>query len=138
MLKDRCILVVDPHQDTQFLYETVFQAEQATVVTVSSVMQALQWLECHKPDLIVSEIVLPGVDGLSLIRRLRNSSMRSYRRIPAVAVTGFASEMVQKQAQEAGFQRCLWKPVDMNSLTQVLADVLAGKVTTFGLTSEAC
>lgn len=123
MLNNCCILLVDDDRDTQDLYQTALQYEGATVIVTNSAREALQLLVLHQPDILISDVVLPTVDGFSLIRSIRGSSICGIRQIPAIAVTGFAAPDIFLRAQSAGFNRCLLKPTDLEDLAQGILDL---------------
>lgn len=137
MLNNCCILLVDDDRDTQDLYRTALQYDGASVIVTGSACEALQLLVLHQPDILISDVVLPKVDGFSLIRSIRGSSVRSVRQIPAIAVTGFAAPDIFFRAQRAGFDRCLLKPTDLDNLAQEILKLVSPTVTVWSWNSQA-
>ena len=91
--------------------------------TCESAAQALESLEAFHPDVIVSDIGMPGEDGYSLMQKVRSSD-NSYRRVPAVALTAFARAEDRMKALTAGFNMHVPKPVEPAELTTVIASLI--------------
>lgn len=118
------VLVVDDETDTlEFLTATI-ESYGAEVKAVASAFEALEVLERWQPDVLLSDIGMPGEDGYSLIRKIRALPSELARQIPAVALTAYAREEDRRQALEAGFQMHLAKPVDVAELVAVVANLV--------------
>jgi signal transduction histidine kinase/CheY-like chemotaxis protein len=120
------VLVVDDEADARELVATMLSAAGATVTTASSTEDALAVLDLEVPDVLVSDVGMPGEDGLSLLRRVRAS--RRLCRLPAVALTAYASSEDARRAVLAGFHTHIPKPAEPAMLAAVVAS-LAGRVT---------
>jgi CheY-like chemotaxis protein len=83
---------------------------------------ALDTVKEEMPDVILLDLGLPGMDGFEVARTIRREP-RGGASVLIVAVTAFRGEEHQRQAREAGFDRYLMKPVDIDTLRQVLAQV---------------
>jgi len=92
----------------------------------ASTAEAMASLDRSAPDVIVSDIGLPGEDGLSLIRRVRGRDSARGRAIPAAALTAYTQPEDRERALGAGYQEFLPKPVDPGVLTAAVAR-LAGR-----------
>jgi PAS domain S-box-containing protein len=100
----------------------------AVVVTAASVAEAMRELERGWPDILVSDIGMPGEDGISLIGRIRRlEAAQSRRRTPAVALTAYASEDDASKILAAGYQVHVPKPVEPFALVDILTGVLDGR-----------
>lgn len=117
------ILVVDDEPDVRQLLNLLLSRCGASVVMAGGAGEAWQRLEDTKIDLMLSDIAMPGEDGYSLIRSIRNSD-RSFAAIPAIALTAFARPSDRSRAIEAGFQQHLPKPVAIENLAGAIADLL--------------
>ena len=94
------------------------------VVTAESVAEAMRELERGWPDIIVSDIGMPGEDGVSLIGRIRRlEAAQSRARTPAVALTAYASEDDATKILAAGYQVHVPKPVEPFTLVDILTGV---------------
>ena len=119
------ILVVDDDADTCELIANVLGQFGAVVKTVSSAKLALEAIEQARPDLLVSDIGMPGENGYQLIRKVRQLEAERGGYIPAIALTAYARDEDRRQAMQAGFQLHFPKPVEPALLAAVLAN-LAG------------
>jgi signal transduction histidine kinase/ActR/RegA family two-component response regulator len=117
------ILVVDDHDDRRMLTTLVLRQTGASVEAVASAREALQRLEGHRPDVLVTDIGLPDEDGYSLIREIRLRDKEHGGFLPAIALTGYARADDRARALAAGFQAHVSKPVEPAELIATIADV---------------
>jgi len=118
--QDVSVLVVEDHDDSRELFVYALEQAGATVLAVSSVEQALTWLKTVRPQIIVSDLSMPGRDGFSLLQEVRSSP--DLADLPAIAVTGQPDMMFR--AAERGFQRCLRKPVNITDLCEAISSLV--------------
>jgi signal transduction histidine kinase len=123
-LMDVRALVVDDEADARDWVREVLENAGATVLTVDSADGALEAFIAWHPDVIVSDIGMPRQDGYALIRRIRALPDRSGERIPAAALTAYASDADVARARVAGFQSHLAKPVDPTRLVSTVAGLV--------------
>jgi len=97
----------------------------ARVDSASNVAKALAYLEEGFPQLLISDIAMPGADGYELIARVREMEVLRGGMMPAIALTAYVRESERQQALEAGFQMHLSKPVEVTLLIAGIAN-LAG------------
>jgi CheY-like chemotaxis protein len=116
-------LIVDDEADALELIRRVLEEQGASVTTVGSGEEALRMLETSEPDVLISDIGMPGMDGYQFMRRLRASEPKN-RRIPALALTAFARPDDRKHAILSGYQAHLAKPFDMAELAIVVAGLV--------------
>ena len=119
------LLVVDDDDDTREFLIALLEEEGAMVRSASSVAEALAALESSWPDVLLSDIGMPGADGYELIARVREMEVLRGGMMPAIALTAYARESERQQALEAGFQMHLSKPVEVPQLIAGIAN-LAG------------
>ncbi len=117
------VLVVDDEADALELIRRVLEGQGALVSVVRSANEALQLLESQTPDILISDIGMPGMDGYQFMRRLRAAEPKE-RRTPALALTAFARPDDRKHAILAGYQAHLAKPFDMAELAIVVAGLV--------------
>jgi len=117
------ILVVEDQSDSRALIQEVFRSCQAEVAAAPSARQGLTMIDAFRPNLIVSDIGMPDMDGYEFIRqiRLRFNS----RQLPAIALTAYARQEERDKALLAGFQKHVAKPVSAAELISA-AGLLAG------------
>jgi CheY-like chemotaxis protein/anti-sigma regulatory factor (Ser/Thr protein kinase) len=117
------ILIVDDEADARELVRRVLESQGANVTTTASADEALAILQTSRPDLLISDIGMPGSDGHELIRTIRASEPKG-QRIPALALTAFARADDRKRAMLAGYQAHLAKPFDIAEFVLVVAGLL--------------
>jgi len=115
------ILVVDDDQDTREMLRSVLEQSGAKVRTAASAEEAVSAFDIHSPDVLVSDIGMPGEDGYSLIRKIRDRATGGS--VPAVALTAFARSEDRRRAIGAGFQMHLAKPVEPAELVTAVASL---------------
>jgi CheY-like chemotaxis protein len=115
------VLVVDDEEDARDLLATALAQYGAEVRTAANAANAWQEIESRPPDVVLSDIAMPGEDGYTLVRRLRSRPGSRGRRIPAVAVTAYASDDDRLAAQTAGFQAHVAKPFEPSELARLVA-----------------
>lgn len=115
------VLVVDDEEDHRELLKTVLEGRGASVTTAESAFAALDALVHEYPDVVVSDIGMPHMDGYSLVRRVRALDKQ-----PSViiALTAFAREEDRRAALDAGFDMYFTKPVDANELVAAIGNWL--------------
>jgi PAS domain S-box-containing protein len=120
------VLVVDDDDDSREFVTFVLEQCGAVVTAVASAGEALEALALEKPDLLLSDIGMPEMDGYMLIRHIRAMPPEQGGQIPAIALTAYASESDLQQALSAGFQRHLAKPVEPAELMAVVTTLIRG------------
>jgi PAS domain S-box-containing protein len=120
------ILVVDDEPDSLDLVRRVLEERHATVMVASSVPEALAEFDRRVPDILLSDIGMPGQDGYELIRTIRLRPPERGGTIPAAALTAFARSEDRLRAMLAGYQTHLVKPVEPLELVAAVA-ALAGR-----------
>jgi signal transduction histidine kinase/ActR/RegA family two-component response regulator len=120
------VLVVDDEIDAQELVKRVLEECGANVLTASSADEALELVQTYKPNVVVSDIGMPGKDGYDFIRTLRGLPSDMGGNIPAAAVTAFARFEDRIRALRCGYQTHVAKPIEPAELIAVVAS-LAGR-----------
>ncbi len=115
------VLVVDDNTDAREFIAFVLEQDGAQVTTAASASAALQILAQSRPDILVSDIGMPEMNGYELIEQVRSWKAEQGGTIPALALTAYAGEYDQKQALSAGFGHHLSKPVDPIELVNTVA-----------------
>ena len=115
-------LVVDDHHDSVQLLAAALEPYGVAVITAGSVAEARQILGAGEVDIIVSDLGLPGENGLEPIRWVR--SQPSGRDVPAIAVTFFSERFGVREARAAGFDVYLRKPIDPTDIVHVVATLV--------------
>ncbi|MBD2731439.1 response regulator [Nostoc sp. FACHB-892] len=113
------ILVVDDETDSREFVAFVLEQAGASVTSVASGIEALQAIGQSTPNLIVSDIGMPDIDGYMLLQQIRAQLPAS--QVPAIALTAYAGEFNRTQALQAGFQQHLAKPIEPAEIVTTVA-----------------
>ena len=113
------ILIVDDNPQNLKLARVVLEREGYFVRTAHDAEEAMRLLQTSIPHLILMDVQLPGLDGLSLTRRLREDP--AYRGIAILALTAYAMKGDEEKALAAGCDGYLAKPVDIDTLSALVA-----------------
>jgi CheY-like chemotaxis protein len=119
-------LVVDDVQDARELMAMILTGAGATVDTASSVDEAIRCLNTSWPDVLLTDLGMPGADGYALIREIRRREARGGPHLPAAAVTAYAGAFDRERALGAGFDRYVSKPIDPATVVEVVASMHRG------------
>lgn len=122
-LEGLSILVVDDEPDARELVACLLETRGAQVHLADAPMAALDVLAQHTPDVMISDIAMPGEDGYSLMRRVRSLREDDKRNIPAIALTAFTRSVDRERALVAGFNVHMGKPVQSSALMQAVLDL---------------
>lgn len=129
-LRDIKILVVDDDDSSRDYIASVLEIYGASVVAVASANEAIAHLtqsqpDQEQPDILISDIGMPDIDGYSLIQQVRALPPEQGGQILAIALTAYASELDYQQAMMAGFQRHITKPAEPDAIVEVIALLLS-------------
>jgi CheY-like chemotaxis protein len=114
----RPVLVVEDSADTLSLLATLFAQQGCRVLAARSAAEALKLVAAERPEIIISDIGMPEMDGYELLARLRR--LPGLEQIPAIAISGYAMEEDRGRALEAGFSAHIAKPVDPEELLRLV------------------
>lgn len=120
-------LVVEDQPDARDALATVLGEAGARVTSVASAGEALDALRHGVPDVVLSDVAMPGSDGYHLIRRIRALDPQHGGTVPAVAVTAYATPEDRRRAFEAGFQAHVAKPLEASELVATVASLVAAR-----------
>jgi CheY-like chemotaxis protein len=112
------ILLVDDSIDILFLLQTELELVGFTVRTAADAMSALEIVQHFRPDVIVSDLQMPGMDGYELIRRVR--AIPELAAVAAIALTGRSMGEEVRPALSSGFDAFLTKPVEGKTLVDTV------------------
>ena len=114
------VFIVEDEEDSREFLSRLLARHGAVVTAVSSAAEAIDRLSRAMPDILVSDIGLPGTDGYDLMQQIRTSHGK-WARIPAIAVTAYARSEDRTRALRAGFQGHLAKPIEPVELVAAIA-----------------
>jgi CheY-like chemotaxis protein len=120
-------VVVDDEADARMLVTSVLELSGASVTAFGTAREALNLLMDHtgpRPGILISDLAMPGEDGISLIRKLREWERAHGGALPAVALTAFGRAQDRADALEAGFQTHIVKPAKPAELVAMVRSVI--------------
>ena len=120
------ILIVDDDRDTLELLSAALTQRSARVTTAASAAEAIRALKFFRPDVLISDIAMPGADGYELIKQL--IALDVVPKIPAIAITAYAKDEDKERALAAGFQSFLAKPVELGEFISAVTEAANGIV----------
>ncbi len=115
------VLAVDDDPDARELLSVLLTQYGAEVLIVTNATQVLANLESFQPDVLISDIGMPGVDGYSLIQQIRALPPEQGGQVPAIALTAYAREADYERTLTSGYQQHLAKPLELQQLVQSVA-----------------
>ena len=121
-LPDILVLAVDDDPDALSLVREILESAGARVRTATSVRSALELLKGEVPDVLVSDLGMPGMDGFDLIQRIRQME-GPVKELPAAALTAYARSEDRAKALRLGFEMHLAKPIDPSELIAAVASL---------------
>ncbi len=123
LLANLKILVVDDNPDDRVMMHAFLSSQGAEVVTAGSAKEGFELISSCKPDLLLSDIGMPGEDGISLIRKVR-SMTSAEGSIPAIALTAYGQPEDKLKTTNAGFDLHITKPVNSVKLAHVIRELM--------------
>ena len=124
-LKNIQVLVVDDDRDTREFVTFLLEEFGAEVKAVASAREAISAFTQFRPDVLLSDIGMPDMDGYMLMQHIRALPPERGGQVPAIAFTAYAGDFNQQQALQAGFQRHLTKPIEPQLLIEAIAELRA-------------
>jgi signal transduction histidine kinase len=115
------VLVVEDSEDTLTLLSAMFVREGASVTTATSASEALSAANKKRPDVVISDIGMPDVDGYEFLERLKE--IPGMNGVPAIAVSGYASDEDRHRALSVGYLTLVPKPIDVDVLFDLIHDL---------------
>jgi PAS domain S-box-containing protein len=122
------IIVVDDEADTRELLKTGLENCGAQVKVAACAAEAVESIQNGMPDVLISDIGMPGEDGYDLVRQLRSLSAENGGTVPAIALTAYARVEDRLRALRSGFQMHVPKPVELAELVAVISSVVKRSV----------
>jgi signal transduction histidine kinase/CheY-like chemotaxis protein len=114
------VLLVEDDDDSREMLEVMFGQHDIKTSAVSSAAEALEAVPRLNPDVLISDVGLPGEDGYSLMRKIRQLPTDQGGAVPAIALTGYVSQQDRSRAFEVGYQEHMSKPVNIDKLLDMV------------------
>jgi len=123
-MSDKKILLVEDNPVNRRLAEFLLRSQGYQVRAATNAQEAFDTIKAERPDLILMDVQLPGMDGLEATRKLKAEP--NTRDIPVVAVTSYAMKGDREKALAAGCSGYITKPIDKDTFVREVATVLSG------------
>ncbi len=121
------VLAVDDDADSRELLQVFLEQNGATVDVADNTHEAFKKFNAAPPDILISDVGMPGEDGYRLITKIRSGSNSEDEQIPAIALTGFARVEDRQRAIQAGFDSHISKPIDPKVLVQEIVNIIKSR-----------
>ena len=118
------ILLVEDDDDIRDLMRLALASQGGELVAVASAGEAVAAFEAETPDVVVSDINMPGEDGHAFMRKVRQLPLTRGGKVPAIALTALDSRDARVASRDAGFHYHLTKPVDPRKLVEIVAGLV--------------
>jgi CheY-like chemotaxis protein len=118
------ILLVEDDDDIRALLRIALEQRGAVMTAVEGARAAVAALEMETPDIVISDISMPGDDGHALMRKVRGLPLTRGGKVPAIALTALDSREARVASRDAGFHYHLTKPVDAEKLVEIVAGLV--------------
>ncbi len=115
------LLLVEDHRDTRQMY-VAFLSSTFDIMEAGDAEEALALMQQRRPDLVVTDLSLPGMDGFELIAKIRHEP--ATRLVPVISLSGYGGHTHEERARAAGCDRVLQKPCLPDTLAQVALELL--------------
>ncbi|HKO99599.1 MAG TPA: response regulator [Pyrinomonadaceae bacterium] len=120
--RQRTILVVDDFDDTRLLLRTWLQKKGYRIIEAENGNEAISQAEAQQPDLIIMDVEMPELDGLSATRRIRE--LPRAQRVPIVAVSAYGADQFRDDALAAGCDEYVSTPFEPAELEKVIRSLI--------------
>jgi CheY-like chemotaxis protein len=119
------VLVIEDHEDSREALRRILASLGVQALVARNGHHALGLVARHAPDIVLCDLLMPGMDGFAFLREMRRDP--SGARVPVVAVTALGSDRDLHRTWSAGFDGHLTKPIDYDSIVAVLERALGGR-----------
>ncbi|OHC01504.1 MAG: two-component system response regulator [Planctomycetes bacterium RIFCSPHIGHO2_12_39_6] len=117
-MPDKNVMVVEDNEKNRKLMRVVLKAKGYNVIEAATGEEALNILKNQKPDIILMDIQLPGIDGITLIKQIKGTT--NLQDIPIIAVTAYAMKGDEEKIMEAGCDAYVSKPINTQELPLIV------------------
>lgn len=117
----RTILIVEDYDDVRHMLRILLESENYGVLEASTGAEALKILKSARPDVILMDLALPGIDGFETIRRIRR--IDGFQNTPIIILSAYSGRAVYETARRAGTDLVKTKPIDFDELAELLNEI---------------
>ncbi len=115
------ILVVEDYDDVRRMLKVLLESEKFRVLEAATGSEALEVVEDQRPDIILMDLALPGIDGFETIRRVR--AIDGFQNTPIVVLSAYSGTSTYETARRAGSNYFMAKPIDFDDLAALLKEI---------------
>jgi CheY-like chemotaxis protein len=126
LFKDLTILLVEDHDDTRTYLGLFLARLGARILMARNAFEAFEAVKTFHPDIVLSDISMPGRNGFDLLRDIRGLGIDAGGGVPVIALTALVTDLDSARVTNAGFQACLPKPFTAEKLINLIVKVLNG------------
>jgi len=119
-MADKFILVVEDNEKNRVLFRDILQSKGYKTIEAETGEQAIVLLQKERPDLILMDIQLPGKDGITVTREIKDNA--ATKDIPVFALTSYAMKGDRERMMEAGFDSYMSKPINVREFLKMVDD----------------
>ncbi len=123
-MKRKTVLVIEDNEMNMKLVRALLQIGQYNMIEAGDAESGIQFARARKPDLILMDVHLPGMDGLSATRIIKEDPVLKH--IPVIALTSYAMQGDAKKAMQAGCDGYITKPIDTRAFLDTIRKFLQG------------
>lgn len=120
-----CVLIVEDNPDVQGLLRTLLEIKGFSVVTADDGVAALKLLAGSLPDIIITDLMMPRLDGIELIHRVRTTA--AFRHLPIIAMSAYGSGSMSA-AKAIGANATIRKPTGFDRLAELIRELLSNQL----------
>lgn len=118
------IMIVDDSVDMLHLMRRYLENAGARVCEAQTVSEAIRKIHLESPQLVIADIEMPGEDGYVLMEKIHHLNQTEKRRLPVIALTGHSDDKEMKKISAAGFDVCLSKPVNGDTIVAIIQETI--------------
>jgi len=123
-LSERTIVVVEDHDDARTAIGIFLGRMGVNVVLARNGFEGFEAVRNFDPDLVVTDLNMPGMDGFEMLRRIRALGPDAGGNVPVIAMTGLDTRVERARILNIGFQACIQKPFTVETLIVTLLSLL--------------
>jgi CheY-like chemotaxis protein len=123
-LNGRTIIVVEDHDDARMAMGIFLKRLGVTVVAAKNGLEGLEAVKNHHPDLVVTDLLMPKMDGFQLLREIRALPLEAGGNTPVIAMTAIDTRLERTRILKLGFRACLRKPFAVETLVETILNLL--------------
>ncbi len=119
---NKTVLIVDDSNTNNFLLQSIMESEGINSSIALNGKEAFNYLKIEKPALILLDIMMPNIDGFSVLKKLKDSP--ETKEIPVIFITAKNDDNLKQKAIDAGAQDLIQKPIDVNKILTIVKQIL--------------